>query len=86
MDEPELFIITISCPEENFETDMEIPSELPIVEIRSKILEILRSMYEGKFLKGFDCKLSYRNRFLKDEETLLSAGIFDGSKISLIIN
>lgn len=85
MDEPEVCIVTVECAGETDWLDMQIPAELPVSILKTKILDIMKAVYEGKYDKCAECRLMYEKRALSDEETLLSVGAFDGSRITVIM-
>ena len=86
MNEPEMFIVTVIFGSDNYETDMELPAELPVSELRRKLLDVLKYVYEGEFAGWKSCVLEYDYRILDDKETLMSAGVYDGSRIYVIEN
>ena len=84
MNEPDLFIVTIIFGDENSELDMELPSQLSIGELRIRIFEILKNLHEDVFEGWHSCGLEFKNRVLEDNETLLKAGVFDGSRLYVV--
>lgn len=84
MNEPEMFIVTVIFGSQNYETDMELPAELPVEKLRVKLLEVLKNLYEGEFAGWNSCVLECDNRILDDKETLMSAGIYDGSRVYIL--
>ena len=84
MNEPELFLVTLRLEDGSFEVDMELPSQLPIGDLRRRILEVLKTLYEDKLSGWQTCRLEYNNRILNDDDTLLKVGAFDGSKLYLM--
>ena len=83
MDEPDVFIVTVQCAAQNFETDMALPAGLPVREMRGKVLNVLKALDEEKFQGWQICRLQSGYRFLSDEETLARAGIFDGGRLNV---
>ena len=77
--EPETVIITVGYYEKNIFVDMEIPGEVTVNVLKNKILEILRNIYEGIFTEWTEYNIAFNNRFLHDDETLISAGAYEGS-------
>ena len=77
--EPETIIATIEYTDEKISVDMELPSNIDVGKLTEKILEVLKNVYAGLFTNWEKCCLIYRNRILKDSETMLSAGIYEGS-------
>ena len=84
MNEPEMFILTLIFGTENYETDMELPAELPVGELRRKLLEVLKNLYEGEFAGWKSCVLEHDYHILDDKDTLMSAGVYDGSRLYVI--
>ncbi|MBQ6775159.1 MAG: hypothetical protein IJP53_01750 [Synergistaceae bacterium] len=84
MNEPELFLVTLISGDGSLEVDMELPSQLQIGELRGRILDILKTLYEDQFDGWQSCQFEYNNRVLRDDETLLKIGAFDGSKLYVI--
>ena len=78
---PESFIVTVASISENFEIDMELPSNLAIKNLRVKLLDLLKSIDGERFLSWQRCRLRHKNNFLSDTDTLNSAGVFDGSRL-----
>ena len=81
MNEPDTFIATITNDERSFEEDMELPSGMPISELCRQILMILKEIHEDIFSGWSSCCLESNNRLLNKDDTLIKAGIFDGSVI-----
>jgi hypothetical protein len=76
---PDRFIVTVASGD--FEADLEIPSRLAFAEMKEKLLEILKILGGKEFRDWRACSLRYRGRLLADEETLASAGAFDGARL-----
>jgi uncharacterized ubiquitin-like protein YukD len=81
MNEPDTFIASITNDERSFETDMELPSHMPASELCSQILMILKDIHEELFSGWNKCRLEYNSKLLKDDDTLIKAGAFDGSRL-----
>ena len=81
MDAPDMFIATITNDERSFEEDMELPSGMPVSELSRQILMILKEIHEDMFSNWKTCRLEGGGHMLKDDDTLLKAGVFDGSMI-----
>ena len=81
MNEPDTFIATVTNSERSFELDMELPSAMPVSELSSHILMILKSIHEDIFSAWLSCRLECNNRILNDDDTLMKARVFDGSRI-----
>ena len=84
MNEPENIIVTVQTVDESFMRDMELPSELTVSEISKKLLEALKSMPESEFSDWNECLLLCGNMILNSSDTLLNAGVFDGSTITVL--
>ncbi len=84
MNEPELFLVTVIFGNGVFNVDMELPSQLPVKDLSRRVLEILKSLYEGEFSNWNSCGFEFNNKILSDDDTLLKVGAFDGSKIFMI--
>ena len=81
MNEPDAFIVTITNEEHSFENDMELPSGMPVSELCSQILMVLKDIHEDVFNGWAKCHLECNNRLLNDNDTLVKAGVFGGSRI-----
>lgn len=81
MNEPDAFIVTITNDERSFENDMELPSGMPVSELCSQILMVLKDIHEDVFNGWTKCHLECNNRLLNDNDTLVKAGVFGGSRI-----
>ena len=81
MNEPDTFIATVTNDERSFEQDMELPSNMPVSELSSQILMILKDIHEDIFSQWESCRLECSNKILNNDDTLIKAGVFDGSII-----
>lgn len=81
MNVPETVLVTVASDSEYFEADMELPGELPVKELKAEVMNVLRNEFGGSFTAWKSCSLEYRNITLNDEDTLISAGVFDGSRL-----
>ena len=84
MDAPDTFIATITNDERSFSDDMELPSAMPVHELCRQILMILKENHEDIFSSWNKCRIEYESRILDDDDTLLKAGAFDGSRIIVV--
>lgn len=84
MNEPETFIVTVQTEDGGFVQDMELPSEMSASELSKKLLEALKSIPESGFDSWKTCRFECDNQILEDSDTLLKAGVFDGSLITLL--
>ena len=72
MNEPELFLVTVIFGNGVFNVDMELPSQLPVKDLSRRVLEILKSLYEGEFSGWNSCDFEFNNKILSDDDTLLA--------------
>lgn len=84
MNEPDTFIVTVTNDERSFELDMEIPSGMAVSELCAQILMILKDVHEELFTGWTKCRLECNSKVLKDDDTLLKAGAFDGSRLVVL--
>jgi len=79
-------IVTVTTQDGKFSMDLDIPSQEPIGELKTKLLEILRMLDEQIFGGWYDIHLAdpNTNRRLVPEETLEEAGIWDGSILHVV--
>ena len=78
---PETFIVTVLDPSGRFETDLEIPSRLPFIVFKAKLLEILKTMDSNAFGSWSDYFVRFNNYAFRDSDTLANVGAFDGSRL-----
>ena len=81
MNDPENIIATVVCLDKKIAIDMELPAKLYIRDLSLKILEVLKKVYVGLFSDWEKCSLIYDNWSLSDNDTLITAGIYDGGYI-----
>ena len=81
MNEPDTFIASLTNDERSFELDLELPSGMAVSELCSQILLILKDTHDDLFSGWHKCRLEYNSKLLKDDDTLLKAGAFDGSRL-----
>ena len=79
--EPETIIATIEYTAKKISVDLELPANLNVENLKMKILEVLKNLYAGLFTDWENCQLIHGNRILNGNETMISAGIFDGGRI-----
>ncbi|MBQ3347391.1 MAG: EsaB/YukD family protein [Synergistaceae bacterium] len=84
MNEPDTFIATITNNERSIEMDMELPSRMPISELCHQLLMILKEFHEDMFTGWEKCCIEFNSRILKNDDTLLKAGAFDGSRLTVL--
>ena len=83
METPDTFTATVTNEERSFEEDMELPAEMPVSELEKQILMILKDIHEEIFSGWNRCRLECGGRILERDDTLLKAGVFDGSIITV---
>jgi len=78
-------IITIKIAGATEQYDMELPADTPVSELSPKLLMALRNIGSDRFgcVEGIKLKSEEYNRYLDDGETLESAGIWDGSTVTI---
>ena len=81
---PEGFIVTITKTPGNFETDLEIPSQLTFAEMKGKLLEILKILDRREFHGWQDYALLHKNNVMSGIETLADIGAFDCSRFIVV--
>ena len=78
-------MVTVKIAGEKAAHDMELPAEITIKELSPKLLMALKNI-ESKLFLGVEAtkiKLGTNNRYLKDDEVLVTAGVWDGSIITV---
>jgi hypothetical protein len=78
-------IITVKIAGTKEQHDMELPADTPLKELAPKLLMALKNI-ESKLFLGVDrikVLFDFENRYLLDRETLMSAGVWDGSTITV---
>ena len=81
MNEPELFLVTLELADGSHEVDMELPSEMTIGELAPRVLDVLKGRYEGELDVWKMCCFEHNSKVLEENDTLLSRGVFDGSRL-----
>jgi hypothetical protein len=75
------YIVTVMDETGAFETDLEIPSRIPLGNWKDKVMAILK-MLDGNVFHGWGgCVVIFKGRPLSDDETLAQAGAFEGSRL-----
>ena len=75
-------IVTVTLGREQF--DMELPSVLPIRDVKEKMCEILRAIRPNRQIDAEDTVLFSDGRKLLNDKCLASCGIWDGSVIACV--
>jgi len=78
-------MITVNIAGTMAQYDMELPADTPMSELSPKLLMALKNIGGDLFLDvdSIRIKSENYNRFLNDDETLESAGVWDGSSITV---
>lgn len=80
---PSKVLVSMTDNKNRYATDIELPSQMRINELTKGILRLLKE-FEPTIYSGYDsAELWVDNLKLRDDQTLASAGIWDGSEISL---
>ncbi|MDR0647898.1 MAG: EsaB/YukD family protein [Synergistaceae bacterium] len=75
------YIVTVTDETGAFETDLEIPSRIPLGNWKDKVMAILKVL-DGNLFQGWGgCAMAFEGRPLRDDETLAQAGVFEGSRL-----
>lgn len=82
--EPETVIITVKYTEQKISADIELPLNLNVKKMKTKILDVLKNIYEGVFTNWSECSIVFKNHFLRDDTALTETGIYDGSCIYMV--
>jgi hypothetical protein len=77
--------VTVKVVGEPINYDMELPADIRIKELSPKLLMALKNLENRAFLGVEQIKIKFGAewRYLKDRETLLSVGAWDGSIITV---
>jgi uncharacterized ubiquitin-like protein YukD len=77
-------IVTVKISGTDKQHDIELPADIPIDELTSRLLIALKNIESKAFLgvDGITIKVDAENRYLSETETLISAGVWDGSIIT----
>ncbi len=78
-------IITVRCEKRKFQTDLELPTSVPVSLLRPKLLASLALMEPGLFSSIGTVALSANGIVLLDEDCLATKGVWDGGIIDLEI-
>jgi len=76
-------IVTLRLGRE--ELDMELPTFLPIYELKGKIQETICVIYPDIWRAETTIELIHNDRMLVGEDTLASCGIWDGSILECVL-
>ena len=80
----ETVIITLKNLREKISCDLEIPANVVIGHIKTKILDVMKNLYPEKFINWSDCKLIYKNFFLNESDILSNTDVYDGSCVYIV--
>lgn len=73
-------IVTVVSKKVGFEADMELPTELPINDLASKLLEVLKGI-DARFTSFNRISLVHNEVLLPENATLEEEAIWDGSRL-----
>jgi len=78
-------IVTVKIAGVAQQYDMELPADIPVKELAPKLLMALKNIESRLFMGVERIKIKYdlENRYLADIESLASAGVWDGSFITV---
>ena len=71
------------CQDLDFRRDAELPTQMPIEDVREGLLRLLREREPKKFSKIKGITIAFRGKQLPDDTTLAAVGAWDGSKLEL---
>jgi len=71
-------IVTVNAENQNFSVDMELPAQLIIKDLASKLLDTLKQVEPNKFRNVNKISLIYNGTILPDDATLESEAVWDG--------
>jgi len=80
---PDRVIVSISYPTQAFSCDAELPTQMPISQIKRGLRKLLKNTYPKLFFKLESVELIYNDEKLSDDKTLAFYGIWDGSPIEI---
>ena len=80
---PSSVLVTITDIANNYKSDFELPSQMLIKDLTMGILRLLREFEPKKYAGRTSVDLWVGEKKLKDDQTLASAGVWDGSEITL---
>ncbi len=76
-------LITIICDEFKFEADFELPTFLKIEKLELKMIESLKTLNPSLFFCVSGLTFVFNGRILDKNESLSSAGIWDGAIVTM---
>lgn len=80
---PEKVIVELVLADIDFRRDAELPTQMPIRNLREGLLVLLREREPKKFSKVNGITISFREKRLPDNTTLAAVGAWDGSILEL---
>lgn len=80
---PEKVIVELILADLDFRRDAELPTQMPIEDIREGLLTLLREREPKKFSKIKGITIAFRGKQLPDDTTLAAVGAWDGSTLEL---
>ena len=82
-DYPPKVIISLKDTTLDYSSDVELPSEMPIKDLSTGLIRLLRTYEPRKYAGCTSVDLWFGDEKLKDEQTLASIGAWDGSELTL---
>lgn len=76
---PDSCIVTLMTCDGVFSLDLDVPSRIPLGELESHLLNILKTLGSPNFDDWKNFELSHNDVVLKGSDTLIKVGAFDGS-------
>ena len=80
---PTKVLISIKDNSNNFSSDVELPSHMPVKELIHGLLRLLRTWEPKKYAGCDTADLWFGDVKLKGDQTLASAGVWDGNELTL---
>ena len=72
-------IVTVNAENQAFSVDMELPANIPVKELASRLLETLKEIEPAKFRSVEKLSLIYNGIILPENATLESEAVWDGN-------
>ncbi len=80
---PTSVLVTITDRANNYSSDFELPSQMLIKDLAMGVIRLLREDEPRKYAGKSTVDLWVGDEKLRDNQTLASSGVWDGSEISL---
>lgn len=82
----EYALVTVRVVGMEYELDMELPTMLPIVELKQKLMYTLKKHIGAKLQSFSSISLKYQNTILMDGVALADYQIWDGSILEVLFS